>query len=216
MNLGAEKSAFFFTRACVWLAVVGLASVLHAQQAITGVTYGSSADAADSTAGNIVYLNKSQTVNQVSTATTNYIFDGPIASNVYFRRGSTGTNGATAWYQGTDFSSSGGYQVYGQGDTTPTLPELMLTSNLSEGLRNPFANTVSSSSIGPTSNIERIDFYFGASGHVKIGSGCYTGEHESLVEGYTVGGTTQVKATATYPAQVAKPSAPPFATTPTH
>ncbi|MFA6287508.1 MAG: PEP-CTERM sorting domain-containing protein [Opitutaceae bacterium] len=101
----------------------------------------------------------------ISTATEDYVFNGPVASNVYFRRGGTGTNGATAWYQGTDFNSSGGYQVYGQGDTSPTLSELMRTSNLSEGLRNPFANTVSSSSIGPTSNIERIDFYFGASGY---------------------------------------------------
>jgi len=161
-----NNAAFRLVRVCALLASASFASCLYGYDAITNITYGTATDTTDRTAGNIDYLNKSQPVSTMSTATETWKFTGPVAQNVYFRRGSTGDNGATAWYQGTDFNSSGGYQVYGQGDTTPTLSELMLTSNLSEGLRNPFANTVSSSSIGATSNIERIDFYFGSSGYV--------------------------------------------------
>lgn len=147
-------------------ALIGSTPLTGAPEAVTGITYGTSTNGTNRDVNNIIYDNQAQQVTKISTAADYYNFDGPAASNVFFRRGNTGTNGATAWYQGTDFdSNNGGYTVYGQGDTSPTLNELMLTSNLSQGLRNPFANTVSSSSIGPTSNIERIDFYFGASGY---------------------------------------------------
>ncbi|HEY9249637.1 MAG TPA: PEP-CTERM sorting domain-containing protein [Rariglobus sp.] len=173
MKAAAHHSLASLTGIALFLgALVGVSSALATPSAVTGVTYGTESNGTNVDVNNIIYDNRSQTVSTISTATENYVFDGPAASNVYFRRGSTGSNGATAWYQGTDFDSgSGGYTVYGQGDSSPTLSELMLTSNLSEGLRNPFANTVSSSSIGPTSNIERIDFYFGSGGYtVKDGA----------------------------------------------
>lgn len=147
----------------VLLALIGVSESVAAPEQVTAITYGSASNGTDRDVNNIIYDNRAQQVTMISTAVDDYMFDGPVASNVYFRRGATGDNGATAWYQGTDFDSGGGgYTVYGQGDTSPTLNELMLTSNISQGIRNPFANT---SSAGPTSNIERIDFYFGTGGY---------------------------------------------------
>lgn len=167
----ASHSSILLPAGLCLLGMLAGASLLRATpQAVTGVTYGTETNGTNVTVNNIVYDNRSQQVSKVSTANDVYNFDGPAASNVFFRRGATGSNGATAWYQGTDFSSSGGYTVYGQGDSSPTLSELMLTSNLSQGLRNPFANTVSSSSVGATSNIERIDFYFAGGYTVQDGA----------------------------------------------
>lgn len=164
----SHKSVVRLTGLLAFGVGMGAATSAVAQVAVTGVSYGTetgSGTSNDTDVNNIIYDNRTQPVTGISTSTENYVFDGPAASSAYFRRGSAGTNGATAWYQTTDFDSGGGgYKVYGQGDSSPNLSELMLTSNLSQGLRNPFANTVSSSSIGPTSNIERIDFSFGASG----------------------------------------------------
>lgn len=150
---------------------VGAAAQVAAQVAITGVTYGTTSNPYGNnvTVNSITYNNAYTPVTSVSTVAGDYNFNGPVASSVVFRRGSTGSNTTTAWYQTTDFSSNGGYTVYGQGDSTPTASELMLAGNLSEGLRNPFANTVSLSSIGATSNIERIDFYFAGGYTVQAG-----------------------------------------------
>lgn len=168
MNSPIQKS--FFRRGglpsiATVLLFLSASSIQAAPVAINSISYGAETNGSNVTAGNIVFDNRAQEVTKISTGVGDYTFNGPAASQVYFRRGATGTNGATAWYQGTDVDSSGGYTVYGKGDSSPTLSELMLTSNLSQGLRNPFANTVSSSSIGPTSNIERIDFYFGSNGY---------------------------------------------------
>jgi len=55
--------------------------------------------------------------------------------------------------------------VLGKGDTSPTMSEVMLSNDLTQGLRNPFANSTSSTS----SNIERIDFYFSGGYTVQAG-----------------------------------------------
>lgn len=154
------------------VAFLGSWLTAHAQVAVTSVDYGTFVDTANVTSGNVTYLNQSYTVDSVSTASGAYNLSGPTASNVYFRRNTSSgnSNNTTVFYSYSSTTSTWSgttATVLGEGDSTPTAAEVMLSSNLSQGLRNPFANTGDSSSL--TTNIERIDFYFAGGYTVQAG-----------------------------------------------
>lgn len=133
-------------------------SPVNAQTAVTSITYQTLVDTTNRTADNIRYLNQYHAVDTISTATETYYFDGTNdATNVYFRRNTSSgnPNNATVFYQYQNAGTNPA-KVYGVGDTSPTLEEVMLSNDLTQGLRNPFANSGGTSSLN--SNIERIDF----------------------------------------------------------
>ncbi len=136
------------------------------QIAVTAVDYGTPVDTTNRTAGNITYNNTYTPVEYISSSLGTYSFNGPLASSVNFRRntGAGNPNNSTVFYQ---YSSTGGGSatVIGKGDTTPTLSEVMLSNDLTQGLRNPFANGSGSTN----SNIERIDFSFAGGYTVQEG-----------------------------------------------
>jgi hypothetical protein len=138
------------------------------QTAVTGITYGTTVDTTNRTADNIRYLNTYTPVATISTAAGEYKFDGPLADNVYFRRntGSGNPNNSSVFYQ-YQGESNGVTSVYSKGDTSPTLGEVMLSNDLTQGLRNPFANDGGTDSL--TSNIERIDFRYNGGYTVQAG-----------------------------------------------
>lgn len=135
---------------------------VQAQTAVNGITYGSLADNANQTTGGITYLNRDRDVSTVATSLGNYRFDGPLATNVFFRR-NTDSNGNGTANQAADNPNNTTliYQVDGSnrdyGDYRPTAEQLFLDSNLYSGIRNPFANGAGTAT---NSNTERIDFYF--------------------------------------------------------
>lgn len=151
-----------------FLVGAGLSVCARAQVTITGVTYGSLQNGTDRTNSSIVSLNEYRPVVSVSTSTAgNYSFSGDLASSVVFRRdlNSSAPNNSTVFYQYSNYSN-GTATVYSKADNSPTLPEVMLSNDLTQGLRNPFANVSSNgSSTSLESNIERIDFYY-SGGHV--------------------------------------------------
>jgi len=137
-----------------------------AQVAITSVDYGTTTNGTDRTAGNLTYLNQVTPVSYVSSSLGTYSINGSLASSVSFRRNTSAgnANSANVYYQyssATDTTAS----VIGKGDSSPNLSEVMLSGDLSQGIRNPFANGSSPSE----SNIERIDFYFSGGYTVKAG-----------------------------------------------
>ncbi|HLP25649.1 MAG TPA: PEP-CTERM sorting domain-containing protein [Acidobacteriota bacterium] len=142
------------------------AATLPAQIAVTAVDYGTTTNGTDRTAGNITYLNQTTQVEYISTALGTYNFNGPLASAVYFRRNTSSgnPNNSTVFYQYSS-TGSGSATVLGKGDSSPTMSEVMLSNDLTQGLRNPFANSSASTS----SNIERIDFYFSGGYTVQAG-----------------------------------------------
>lgn len=151
----------FVLKAVAWLSAAGAVN-LGAQTAVTGITYGSLTDAANQTTGGVTYLNRDRTVNTVTTAVGDYRFDGPLASNVYFRRNTDSNGNGTSNGTGDNPNNSTLiYQVDGSnrdyGDYQSSLSQVFLDSNLYTGIRNPFGNGSGSSA---NSNIERIDFYF--------------------------------------------------------
>lgn len=138
----------------------------RAQVAISGVDYGTTTDTTDRTAGNLTFLNQFTNVEYVSSSLGTYAINGGAATSVSFRRntGAGNANSANVYYQYSSLNSGSG-TVYGKGDSSPTLPEVMLSNDLTQGVRNPFANGSSSTD----SNIERIDFYFSGGYTVKEG-----------------------------------------------
>jgi hypothetical protein len=136
---------------------------LPAQVAVTNITYGTQVNNANQTQGGITYLNQDSSVNTVSTASAgDYRFDGPLASNVYFRRNTDSNGNGTSNGTGDNpnnttliYQVNGSSQSYG--DYLPTPEQIFLDGNLYTGIRNPFAN---GSGTATNSNIERIDFYF--------------------------------------------------------
>lgn len=139
-----------------------LGARLEAQIAVTSVTYGTLTDNANQTQGGISYLNRERTVSTVDTGLGTYRFDGPLASNVYFRRNTDSNNNGIANQSGDNPNySTIIYQVDGSnrnyGDYNANLEQLFLDGNLYAGLRNPFGNGAGTST---NSNIERIDFNF--------------------------------------------------------
>lgn len=121
-------------------------------------------DGNNRTAGNLTYLNQSTPVEYVSTATGTYSINGALANSVTIRRNVSdgNANSANVYYAYTS-GSNGSATVSGVGDSNPTMSEVMLSGDLSQGLRNPFANGSSSTD----SNIERIDFFFAGGYTVK-------------------------------------------------
>lgn len=121
------------------------------QTAVSAVSYGTLTDNANFTQGGITYLERTRTVNTVTTSLGDYRFDGPLASNVYFRRntGAGNANNTTIFYQ-----NDGSNRDYGTYE--PNAGEVFLSNNLYQGIRNPFENGAGATQ----SNIERIDFYF--------------------------------------------------------
>ena len=151
-------------RKLVFTAGALLAAVsIHAQTAVTDITYGSLVDNANQTQGGLTYRNEDRQVNTVTTSLGDYRFDGPLASNVYFRRNTDSSGNGTPNQSGVDnpnnstliYQADGSNRSYG--DYQPSLEQVFLDGNLFTGIRNPFGNGASSST---NSNIERIDFYF--------------------------------------------------------
>jgi hypothetical protein len=150
----------------VVLVVLFQAVNLPAQTAVTGISYGTLTDNANTTSGGITYLNRDRTVSTVSTATLGtYRFDGPLANNVYFRRNTDSNGNGTANQTGSTGDNPNNttliYQVNGSaqdmGNYQANAANVFLDSNLYAGIRNPFANGAGTSA---NSNIERIDFSF--------------------------------------------------------
>ncbi len=141
-----------------------LATTLCGQEAVTGVTYNNITNSANRTVDNIRYLNETATLASVETANNIYT-PAQQATNVYFRRNyyTSSPNNSTVFYQYEDFGSR--TDVYSIGDNTPTLGEVMLSGDLSQGIRNPFANGTNYTD----SNIERIDFFFAGGYTVQAG-----------------------------------------------
>ena len=138
-------------------AALAFGLILKGQVTVTAVDYGTMVNTTDKTAGNITYKNEYTPVEYISTSLGTYAFNGSLADSVTFRRntGAGNPNNSTVFYQ---YSTTGGGSatVYGKGDTSPTMSEVMLSNDLTQGLRNPFANGAGSTN----SNIERIDFTF--------------------------------------------------------
>jgi len=151
---------------CASVVAGALALRLLGQVTVTAVDYGTTVDTTNRTAGNITYNNTYTPVEYISTSLGTYNFNGPLASSVDFRRntGAGNPNNSTVFYQYSS-TSGGTATVIGKGDTTPTMSEVMLSNDLTQGLRNPFANGSGSTN----SNIERIDFYFSGGYTVQAG-----------------------------------------------
>lgn len=151
-------------------------NTVSAQTAVTGVTYSATTNTTDKTAGDVTFLNQTKSVSTISSSLGNYNFTGAIADAVYIRRttsANSSQNNSSAFYQyqSVDTSRNGSVNsadVYGKGDTTPTLSEVMLSNDLTQGLRNPFAN-VDSTGNSTLTNIERIDFSYSGGYTVKAG-----------------------------------------------
>ena len=138
------------------------AQFAHAQVAITGITYGTLVDNANTTSGGITYLNRDSTVSSVASSLGDYQFTGPLADNVFFRR-NTDSNGNGTPNQAADnpnnttliYQANGSNQAYG--NYHATAEQIFRDGDLYSGIRNPFANGAGTAA---NSNIERIDFYF--------------------------------------------------------
>lgn len=171
--------------------------LLKGQVAVTAVDYGTMVDTTNKTAGNITYLNRHTPVEYISSSLGTYSFNGALASAVTFRRntGAGNPNNSTVFYQ---YSTTGGgtATVYGKGDTSPTMSEVMLSSDLTQGLRNPFANGTGQTN----SNIERIDFYFAGGYTVQEGDAMVFFDLENVGnygDGFRVAAFTSVDGTNT-------------------
>ncbi len=130
------------------------AASVQAQTTVTGITYGTLANNADTTHGGLTFREQDAPVTSVATSTLgNYQFNGPVASNVIVRRNTSeaGPNNTTVFYQ---TSASNSTAPLGQYESS--VGNMFLSGNLYEGLRNPFANGAGAQN----SNIERIDFYY--------------------------------------------------------
>lgn len=138
-------------RLCFLAALLLCVGVARAQIAVTSVTYGALVDGLNSSQSGLTFQSQYTPVINVATSLSDYHFNGPIASSVTFRRNtnSSSPNNSTVFYQtvsGTTNKPLGNYDS--------TLEQVMLSGNLTQGLRNPFGNGTSPED----SNIERIDF----------------------------------------------------------
>jgi PEP-CTERM motif len=139
----------------LWLAAAaGMISVAQGQVTVTAINYGTfvnGPDVNDQGNTNLDFQSQYTPVNTVSTGLGNYRFDGPTASSIVTRRNTSeaGPNNTTVFYQ---TSGSGSTNPLGQYESS--VQNMFLSGNLTEGLRNPFANGAGAQN----SNIERIDF----------------------------------------------------------
>lgn len=135
-------------------AAAGMLSVAQGQVTVTGINYGTLVDGANVTnQGNsqLDFQSQFTPVNTVTTGLGNYQFTGPTANSIVTRRNTTSgsPNNTTVFYQTV---GSGNPDPLGQYETS--IQNMFLSGNLTEGLRNPFAN----GNGAENSNIERIDF----------------------------------------------------------
>lgn len=146
----------------------------RAQIAVTSYGLGPVVNNADQYANELTFLNIYAPVTSVSTATTDYVFNGPSATNVAFRRNlnSGNANDSSFYYRYGYYSDT----VIGRGDATPTLAEVMLSNDVSQGLHNPFANGTDWSE----GNIERIDITFAGGYTVQTGDAIVLFDLENL------------------------------------
>lgn len=151
--------------AALLAAMAALASGLQAQIDVTSVSYGSLTNGGNQTNQKIVSANDLNAIDYINTTDGNYVFSSSSSASVVFRRSSATNNNATAFYQYSTYSGSStngtSATVYSKADKSPTLNELMLSNDLTQGIRNPFANLNNGAVDATTSNIERIDFFFG-------------------------------------------------------
>jgi len=131
---------------------------LMAQVQVTSVAYSALSNGTNVTSNKLTYANDYNAVNYIDTANGNYVFANAPGASVAFRRSTATNNNATVFYQYSGAYSATSDTVYSKGDSTPTLNEVMLSNDLTQGLRNPFANLNSGLVDATTSNIERIDF----------------------------------------------------------
>ena len=83
-------------RKLVFMVGALLAAVsVHAQTAVTDIAYGSLVNNSNQNQGGITYRNEDRAVNTVTTGLGDYRFDGPLASNVYFRRNTDSSGNGT-------------------------------------------------------------------------------------------------------------------------
>jgi hypothetical protein len=145
--------------------MAALASGLQAQIDVTSVSYGSLTNGGNQTNQKITSANDLNAINYIDTENGNYVFSSSSSASVAIRRSSSTNNNTTAFYQYSTYTGSStngtAATVYSKGDKSPTLNELMLSNDLTQGIRNPFANLNNGAADATTSNIERIDFYFG-------------------------------------------------------
>lgn len=140
-----------------WVAALGLTAAASAQVVVTGVTYGATTNGTNRAVDNLTYNNDSNAVSIIDTANGNYVFSSAPGAAVDFRRNTAANNNATVFYQYTGTFNATNTSLHSKGDLTPTLNEVMLSNDLTQGLWNPFAN-VDSGNAALSSNIERIDF----------------------------------------------------------
>lgn len=131
---------------------------LRAQVQVSSVVYSALSNGANVAADNITYANDYNKVDYIDTANGNYVFANAPGAAVTIRRSTATNNNATVFYQYSGAYSSSSDTVYAKGDVTPTVSEVMLSSDLTQGLRNPFANKNGGVADVTTTNIERIDF----------------------------------------------------------
>lgn len=141
-----------FQLAALLFASVALAPGAWSQVTVTNITYGTNVNGADTNnqgSNQLDFQNNYTPVTTITTGLGNYRFDGPTASSIVTRRNTTSgsPNNTTVFYQIT----AGGDEI---GEYENSVQNMFLGGNLTEGLRNPFANGAGSEN----SNIERIDF----------------------------------------------------------
>jgi hypothetical protein len=154
-----QLRAFVLFRAvALALLGVGLTGGLAAQVAVTSVAYSALSNGSNTTVGKLTYANDYNAVSYIDTANGNYVFSTAPGAAVSFRRSTATNNNSTVFYQYSGTYSSTADTVYAKGDASPTLNEVMLSNDLTQGLRNPFANLNNGAVDSSTSNIERIDF----------------------------------------------------------
>ncbi len=133
------------------------AAVVPAQVAVTSVSYGARQNDWNQSQGGIVFRNESYAVDSIGTEAGDYTMSGPMAQDVYVRRN-------TSWWNSNPNYTTLFYQIdhhdRAYGTTPSTVEDVFLSGNLFSGIRDPFANT-GSSTYSQNSNIERIDFFFG-------------------------------------------------------
>jgi hypothetical protein len=208
MMLGMEIKPAVQIRAFAMLAVaMGLIQGLAAQVQVTSITYNTVANTTDRTNTKITSLNEFRSANVIDTTAGNYVFSSSSGASVTFRRSSATNNNATAFYQYSAYSGSSTNgttsSVFSKGDTSPTLNEVMMSNDLTQGLRNPFANLDGGVATSLTTNIERIDFNLGSKTITDVNDGLVFFDLENFgnagdgfrISAFTATGTVNVNGT---------------------
>jgi hypothetical protein len=126
----------------LWLAAASglFVAVARGQVAVTSVSYGTLVNGANVNNqgnNNLDFQSQYTPVNTVTTGIGVYQFNGPTATTIVTRRNTSqaAPNNTTVFYQ----TASGSTNPLGQYESS--VQEMFKSGNLTEGLRNPFANT---------------------------------------------------------------------------